>query len=224
MISLAGSVQNFLKGQNLRAGFEAKKQSAREELSPVAAAVAQMNKQMRESKQSGIVTRMVIGDKLSSDELAYLRKNRPDLYIRAVRMKQEREAYEKELKRCKTKEEVRRSNLLKTTSLAQAFREAQRSGDSGLASEISMRANGFEKEHVAFMRTDTYQRLPQNEDELKKRKKKNKLIANEAVSVQLSENALRRNAQRLKCNIQKVTNDRPNKVKRAQSRYCDKRV
>lgn len=58
------------------------------------------------------------GKKLSAEELAYLREHDPISYQKAKQMEAERENYKRELKQCKTKEEVER---LRTNRIAGCF-------------------------------------------------------------------------------------------------------
>ena len=56
------------------------------------------------------------GEKLSSEEMEYLRKNAPELYEKALQISTERTACENELKNCKSKEDVQRLKMHKTAS------------------------------------------------------------------------------------------------------------
>jgi hypothetical protein len=67
---------------------------------------AELNRQKAiEAKLDPIVTKMTLGKKLSSQELTALKEYLPDKYMVAVRVEREREALERQLQRCNTKEE-----------------------------------------------------------------------------------------------------------------------
>ena len=55
-----------------------------------------------------ISTKMMAGKRLSSAEMEYLKENDPQTYQKARAIEMEREAYERRLKQCRTKEEVQR--------------------------------------------------------------------------------------------------------------------
>jgi len=70
---------------------------------------------IRESQKDGsrqmaaqIDLKMMSGKKLSAEEMDYLKEHDPETYKKAKAIEMEREAYERELKNCKTKEEVQR--------------------------------------------------------------------------------------------------------------------
>ncbi len=56
------------------------------------------------------------GQKLSAEELAYLRDHDPQTYQRVKAMESEQKNYEQELKRCKTKDEVQRVKMAHAAS------------------------------------------------------------------------------------------------------------
>lgn len=70
---------------------------------------------IRESQKDGskqmaaqIELKMMSGKRLSAEEMEYLKEHDPETYKKAKALEMEREAYERELKNCKTKEEVQR--------------------------------------------------------------------------------------------------------------------
>lgn len=58
--------------------------------------------------EADIELKLNAGKKLSAEEMQYLKKHNPETYQKAKNIEREREAYEKELASCKTKEEVER--------------------------------------------------------------------------------------------------------------------
>lgn len=63
---------------------------------------------------SQIRSKMANGQKLTKEEMEYLEKNDPQTYQKVKSIEAEQKAYEKELKRCKTKEEVQRARMSHT--------------------------------------------------------------------------------------------------------------
>lgn len=63
---------------------------------------------------SQIDLKLKTGRKLTAEEMEYLQKTDPQKYQKIKAMQAEQESYEKELKRCKTKEEVQRVRMAHT--------------------------------------------------------------------------------------------------------------
>lgn len=85
--------------------------------------VREQAEQIRQSKANGsdqlsrqIDLKLNSGQKLTAEEMDYLRKNDPQTYQRIKAMETEQKNYEKELKRCKTKEEVERVKMAHTAT------------------------------------------------------------------------------------------------------------
>lgn len=85
--------------------------------------VRQQAEQIRKSKSDGsdqlsrqIELKLNSGQKLTAEEMNYLQKHDPQTYQRVKAMEAEQESYEKELKRCKTKEEVERVKMAHTAT------------------------------------------------------------------------------------------------------------
>ena len=88
--------------------------------------IRQQAEEIRKSRQDGssklsaqIDLKLQSGKKLTAEEMDYLQKTDPQKYQKIKSMEAERENYEKELKRCKTKEEAQRVRMAHTaTSLS----------------------------------------------------------------------------------------------------------
>lgn len=85
--------------------------------------VKQQADEIRQSNQDGsaklqaqIDLKLKCGQRLSAEEMEYLRKNDPEAYQHVKSMQSEQKQYEEELKRCKTKDEVERVKMLHTAS------------------------------------------------------------------------------------------------------------
>lgn len=82
--------------------------------------------EIRKSRQDGsaklsaqIDLKLKSGQKLTADEMDYLQRTDPQKYQKIKAMEAEQESYERELKKCKTKEEVQRVRMAHTaTSLS----------------------------------------------------------------------------------------------------------
>ncbi len=75
-----------------------------------------------------IMSKWQAGGKLSANEMLYLQKTNPTLYQQVVNSEREAEAYEEELRRCETKDEVRRLKMNKINASIAKMQSAERAG------------------------------------------------------------------------------------------------
>lgn len=75
-----------------------------------------------------IMSKWQAGGKLSANEMLYLQKTNPTLYQQVVNSEREAEAYEEELRRCETKDEVRRLKMNKINASIAKIQSAERAG------------------------------------------------------------------------------------------------
>lgn len=127
-------------------------------------------------KLSQIRAKMMGGKRLSSSDLDYLKEHDPQLYQKARAIELEREAYERELKQCKTKEEVQR---VKTAHAAAAMAEVEnvetnpnipKGKKLEMMMEIMQKTNAMGDAERKFIESGEYKRLP-TEAELRKAEK-----------------------------------------------------
>lgn len=85
--------------------------------------VRQQAEEIREAQNDGsakldkqIDLKLNSGQKLTAEEMEYLRKKDPQTYQKIKSIEAEQESYERELKRCKTKEEVQRVKMSHTAA------------------------------------------------------------------------------------------------------------
>lgn len=125
----------------------------------------------------GLRNKLLMGKKLSGDEMMFLRDNAPELYQKAVRVAAEREEYARKLRNCKTKEDVRRLNMF---TLGAYSSQGKNGGD---GEENMMRINAISDEHNIFVATKEYNSLPddwkeekelERAERIKKKKKRSK--------------------------------------------------
>lgn len=75
-----------------------------------------------------IMSKWQAGGKLSANEMLYLQKTNPTLYQQVVNAEREAEVYEEELRRCETKDEVRRLKMNKINASIAKIQSAERAG------------------------------------------------------------------------------------------------
>lgn len=127
---------------------------------------------MREgNKLSDIYAKLRAGAELSADEIAYVQKNDPEGYRDYLEVKQEREAYKKQLKSCKTKADVEK---LKLSNMGKFMSEAKSIASDAhipkdkklkLMQKLLAKTMGVEEEHEAFVKSERYQYLPEDAEE-----------------------------------------------------------
>ncbi len=147
--------------------------------------IEQIAAQMKDIRESNIIssidTKLRTGAELTDSELLYLQKKNPELYKKAMDIKREREQYKRELKECRTKEDVERLNSRKTSQFLSEIKAVQSNPniDEGkkreLLERIGRRAMAILKEHTLFIASKRYKDLP-TEDEVRTGKKRKKLI------------------------------------------------
>ena len=132
-------------------------------------------KEMRENKTPDINTKLMSGGKLTREEIEYLRKNDPQKLKEYEEIQAERESYKKQLKSCRSKEEVER---LKMTRMGKYMSQAKsiasdscipKSEKYKLMVKLLSEANGVAKEHIRFTQSLRYAQLPEEDEDAKKK-------------------------------------------------------
>lgn len=186
MMFSMGNIQNYVKSMELRQKWKLREHE--EKQTSENQTIKMMREQLQKSKEQQSVgmidQKLNSGKKLSAAEMDYLRDNHPELYAKARRIQAEREAYERELRRCRTKDEVRDVHMRRTSMLAGQAQDAHRRGDSAGCAEASQKQMAINDEHNIFIKSERYSALPKNQEELAKRRKKKAL-----APVQKSANA-----------------------------------
>lgn len=178
MVFSIGSIKNYVKGIELKHKWDQRKKdlcglNLQQPGNMITTLLDSKNRYNVET----ISSKLRAGSKLSVGEMQYLREHHPDLYIKAKKIAMEREAYERELRRCKTKEEVRRAKMHKTASFLAEMKNASPGGDAGSAGdEIIMRSNAITRAHLEFTKSKEYNNLPEDYHELKERRKTGRYV------------------------------------------------
>ena len=132
-------------------------------------------KEMRENKSPEISNKIMAGGKLTPEEIEYLRKNDPQKLKEYEEIQQERASYKKQLKSCKSKEEVERQKMPRMGRyMSQAKSIAS---DSAIPKgekykmmvKLLAEATGVAKEHIKFTQSLRYAQLPEEDEDAKKK-------------------------------------------------------
>lgn len=127
-------------------------------------------------KPAEIDAKLQAGEKLTPEEMDYLKKNNPQALREYEEAQKEREGYKRQLKNCKSKEEVEE---LKTAKMGQFMAAAKSVANNPyipkgkkcqLMKKILMEVFGTEKEHQEFLESSQYISLPDDEKEREKRR------------------------------------------------------
>lgn len=147
---------------------------------------------MREGRQmSDIDAKLKSGGTLTPEEITYLQRNCPEKYKEYVEIKNEREAYKRQMESCETKEDVEKLKMNKMNSFLAEAKSVMNNPNIpkgkklGLMEKILRRVMGIEKEYVKFVNSGRYGNLP-TEEELAEEEKK-KAERNEAAAEELGE-------------------------------------
>ncbi len=115
---------------------------------------------------SRITRKYADGGKLTQSEKEYLRKNNPMLYSKVKAAEEEVKSYKRELKSCKTKDEVQKVKMnhvnasLSTVNSVNNNPNIPKSAKLAIASQELRKVRDMEKATVEFVKTGDYASLP----------------------------------------------------------------
>lgn len=145
--------------------------------------VKQQAEEIRQSQKDGsaklqaqIDLKLNSGQKLTAEEKEYLRKNNPEAYQHVKNLEAEQESYERELKRCKTKDEVERVKMLHTAASLSAVNSVMNNPaiPENKKLELVMREHqknsALQKSTREFVESGQYAKLPTEAERLKAEK------------------------------------------------------
>lgn len=120
------NIDTYTKNMEMQMKWQKKKSSSdftADGSTGISDPVREQAEQIRQANADGssnlsaqITLKLNSGKKLTSEEMEYLRKNDPQTYQRVKSIEAEQENYEKELKKCRTKEEVQRVQMAHTAA------------------------------------------------------------------------------------------------------------
>ena len=179
---IAGTVRNTLTLTALDSKWQQKKQeNPTKKTENMTADQLQLQrfqeelKKARENKSPEIAAKLMAGEKLTREEIEYLRKNDPQKLKEYEEIQQERASYKKQLKSCKSKEEVERLKMNRMGKyLAQAKGIASssvipKSAKYNMMVKLLAEAKGVVKEHIKFTQSLRYAELPEYDEDAKKK-------------------------------------------------------
>lgn len=111
-------------------------------------------------------TKLRTGHELNDNELNFLRENSPQIYAKAMRIRQERRQYKSVLSLCRSKYDVDNMHLTKISGLsAEAIRirnntDISEEKKEEMLNEIECRTAALQDEYVKYTQTQKYKDLP----------------------------------------------------------------
>ena len=129
-----------------------------------------------EQTLSKIHTKIMNGNELTFEEKLYLQNHDPVTYQQVKAAEAEQESYERELKSCKTKEEVDRVQMahvnaaLSTINTTRNSTELSESQEFGIIMNVKAKIEAIARITTKFMASGHYADLPTDEEKLKAEK------------------------------------------------------
>ena len=188
--STIGSVSSYMKSMELETKFRKKK--AEGDLGPQSRKMTELeikNEQFKaeykrlqeegdEDKTLTTINSKIASDeKLTPEEMRYLKDKNPTLYQKIKNIEDEKKQYEKDLKNCKTKDEVERLKMNKVNSALSTIRSAENDPNLPESAKLAVaqgelrRMNGLNKISFKFVESGEYEKLPTDEEVLEVEKK-----------------------------------------------------
>ena len=172
--------QRKSSGDYLTKGYSGTKESQKDQelQDPQSRLLESMKPDESASMRQQISTKMMAGKRLSSAEMEYLKENNPQTYQKARTIEMEREAYERRLKQCRTKEEVQRVKFSQAASSLATVKNVESNPSIPKGQKLALimqelhKFNAMSDTDRAYMQSKDYQSLP---TEAEKRKAEEEL-------------------------------------------------
>ncbi len=172
--------QRKSSGDYLTKGYSGTKESQKDQelQDPQSRLLESIKPDESASMRQQISTKMMAGKRLSSAEMEYLKENDPQTYQKARTIEMEREAYERRLKQCRTKEEVQRVKFSQAASSLATVKNVESNPSIPKGQKLALimqelhKFNTMSDTDRAYMQSKDYQSLP---TEAEKRKAEEEL-------------------------------------------------
>jgi len=183
--STIGSVSTYMKSMELETKFKNKK--AQGDLGPQSRKKTELEikndqfkaeyKRMQEEQDEDddktlatINNKIAIDQELTPDELRYLQNKNPTLYQKVKNIENEKKQYEKDLKSCKTKEDVEHLKFNKVASALSTIKAAENDPNLPQSAKLAVaqgelrRMNALNKISDKFVESGEYAKLPTEQE------------------------------------------------------------
>ena len=184
--STIGSVTSYMKSMELETKFKKKKaegdlgsQSRKKtelEIKNEQFKAEYMHRQEENEDDDKMLTdinnKIAVDQELTPEELRYLQNKNPSLYQKVKNIENEKKQYEKDLKNCKSKEEVERLKMNKVSSALSAIKSAESDPNLPESAKLAVaqgelrRMNALNKILAKFVERGEYDKLPAEQEVL----------------------------------------------------------
>ncbi len=182
--SSIGSINSYTKALKMQTQWNLKKKSGdvtshtslMDEWLKGPAASAQEDECGKDEKLSSILQKAYTGKKLTADERQYLQAKDPLTYQKIQANEQEQKAYEQELKKCRTKEDVQRLKLSRIGSSLATVKSIENNPHITQEKKLQMislenaKCEKLERSTQAFVKSGKYAHLPTEVEKAKAEK------------------------------------------------------
>ena len=201
---MSGTIYSMGKMAELESKWKQKKESGKifqKEMTAEERLMARYQEDLENMRKNdtmnSISGKLRSGQELTPEEVRYLQKNNPALYQEYQEIRSEKEAYERGLKNCKTKEDVERFKINKMNGYLSQAKSVMNNPNipkgqkKALMEKILGKTMGIEKVHMKFVASGGYAALPTDEERAEEKKRKNAQAGEsaEAVSDSIREDA-----------------------------------
>ena len=181
---ITGTIKNVVKLQFLENKWQQKKNDINakkpiKEMTQEERMLADFQKQVEKERESNLhadlYNKLKSGGKLTSEEISYLEQNDPEALRKYREDQAEKEAYERELKNCKTKDEVDRVKMNKLGNFAAQAKKITTDPYIPLDKKVELMNQLNDKlcrvnqAHMEFLDSQQYRDMPTEAELLKER-------------------------------------------------------
>ena len=182
--STIGSVTSYMKSMELETKFKKKKaegdlgsksrKKTELEIKNEQFKAEYMRRQEENEDDDKMLTdinnKIAVDQELTPEEMRYLQNKNPSLYQKVKSIENEKKQYEKDLKNCKTKEEVERLKMNKVSSALSAIKSAESDPNLPESAKLAVaqgelrRMNALNKISAKFVESGEYEKLPAEQE------------------------------------------------------------
>lgn len=184
MLPIVGTIRNTVKIAEMDGKWQQRKNNiGKEPMTDMDYQIKMFKEDIRRMKENeklgAIDSKLKAGMGLTPDEIEYLQKKYPEKYKEYLEIAKEKEAYERQLKTCKTKEDVERLKFNKMNGyLAEAKSVTNnpnipKSKKLELLEKLLKKVMGVQSVHMEFVKSVRYKNLPTDEERTEEIKDRN---------------------------------------------------
>lgn len=199
------SLNSYTKNMEMQMKWQKKKASGdftADGTTTIADSVKQQAEEIRKANKDGttkmtaqIELKLNSGQKLTTEEMEYLKEHDPQAYQRVKATEMEQKHYEQELKRCKTKEEVQRVKMAHAATSLNMVNEIKNNPNIPESKKLELIWNehrknkALEESTQEFVESGKYAKLPTEAEKQKAEKDLEEASDSENISKEIPEEA-----------------------------------